>query len=128
MNNYISKGDNFKFTLGSGQTAVVVGAPLKVGNIVGVVASLTRNNQTVFINQASAEGDEAILATTGIFEVAKAAPLVIAAGDALYFDVADNNVNKTAAGNTLMGYAVTPALSAATTVEIMLAYQPVQAT
>lgn len=127
MNNYISKGDNFKVVLGNGQTAVAVGAPLVVGNIVGIVASLTRNNQTVFVGQASAEGDEAIVATTGIFEVAKAGSLVIAAGDALYFDVADDNVNKTAVGNTLMGYAVTPALSAATTVEVMLAFQPVQA-
>ena len=126
MNNYISKGDNFKFVLGSGQIAVAVGAPLVVGNIVGIVQSLTRVNQPVFIDQASAEGDEAIVATTGIFSVAKAAPLVIAAGDALYFDVADGNVNKTAEDNTLMGYAVTPALSAATTVEIMLAFQPAQ--
>jgi predicted RecA/RadA family phage recombinase len=54
-----------------------------------------------------------------LVEIAKEAPLVISLGDKVYWDVADNVVNKTASGNYLCGTCVKAAASADTTVEIM---------
>lgn len=46
--------------------------------------------------------------------IGKAGALAIGVGDALYWDDTNKVVNKTASGNTLMGYALEPCASADT--------------
>lgn len=60
------------------------------------------------------------LAVTGVHTVPKATSLAIAAGDVLYWDVADAEVNKTAASNYRIGVAAELAASNDTTVSIRL--------
>lgn len=50
----------------------------------------------------------------------KAAPLAIGVGDNVYWDVADGNINKSAAGNTMCGFCIAAAASNDTTVDIFL--------
>lgn len=118
--NYISSGDTVTVVLTSGQTGFKSGDMYKIGGQVGVILSLTRNGETVFNNVASAEGDIAVVALEGIFDVAKATPLVINLGDAVYYDVADEEVNKSSSGNTFAGFCVEAAGSSATTVKVRL--------
>lgn len=120
MQNYIAPGDTMEVALGSGETGVSAGDAYLVGDRVGVVASLTRNGQTVFANQASAEGDIAIVRTRGVYSLPKEAPLVIDQGDLLYWDDSEGEVTKTATDNTVIGFAFTGAVSAAVTVEVDL--------
>lgn len=61
------------------------------------------------------------IALEGVFTIPKAAPLVIAAGDKLYWDDTNKVLNKTSSGNTFAGFATAPAVSAATTVNVKLA-------
>lgn len=117
--NYIHNGDRFEATLGSGETTVKAGDGRLIGTMFGVVLSLTRAGQTVFKNQASAEGDIAVCAMEGVFTVSKLAPLVINLGDKLYWDNTAKVLNKTNT-NTFVGYAWQAALSADTTVQIKL--------
>jgi len=120
MQNYICDGSDITVSLGSGETAVKSGDAYKIGDQVGVVSSLTRNGQTVFDNQASAENDVAVVKLTGVYELPKEAPLVIDLGDRVYWDDTEKEVTKTAASNTFMGFAYAAAVSAATTVQVRL--------
>ena len=67
-----------------------------------------------------ADGETGEVAIQEVWEVPKAAPLVIAQGDLVYWDVADGNINKTATDNVLAGVAFAGAVSAATTVLVKL--------
>lgn len=67
-----------------------------------------------------ADGAEGELAVDEVWEIAKAAPLVIDQGDIVYWDTADGNLNKTATDNTQAGYAFADAASAATTVFVKI--------
>ena len=67
-----------------------------------------------------ASGALGALAVEGVFEIAKEAPLVIAAGDKVYWVAANSNVNKTALNNIYVGKAVKAAADAATTVLVRL--------
>ena len=92
--------------------AVSSGDFVKVGNIFGVA-------------QSDAEsGADVVIRTDGVHSLPKAAPLAISQGDAVYWDVADGEFNKTASGNWFCGVAVAAAASADTTVDIRLNATP----
>ena len=66
---------------------------------------------------ANVEGTYAIM---GRMIVTKATGIVMTVGDKIYFDVADDNVNKSASGNTQCGICYEGAGSSATEIEILL--------
>lgn len=70
-----------------------------------------------------ANGLKGDIALEGVVDIAKEAPLVITAGDKVYWDNANRRVNKTAAAQINVGVAVADALSADTTVRIKLRCQ-----
>lgn len=67
-----------------------------------------------------ANGAAGELAIAEVWQLPKAAPLVIDQGDLVYWDAADRNLNKTATDNTLAGFAFAGAASAATTVAVKI--------
>lgn len=105
--NHIQKGSAMPYTNATGSD-IASGDVVVVGTLVGIAMGDIADTAT---------GE---LAIEEVWEVAKAAPLVIAQGDLLYWDTADSNVNKTATDNTLAGVAFAGAVSAATTVYIKL--------
>lgn len=117
--NHIAEGNTMEVVLTSGQTGFASGDAYEKNAVVGVILSLTRSGQTVFNNVASAEGDIATVSLSGVFELPKEAPLVINQGDALYFDAAANEVNKTNT-DTPIGFAFAAAGSSDTTVQVRL--------
>lgn len=119
MQNFICDGNTHTVTLGSGETTFAAGDIYKVGVMVGVIASLTRNGQTVFKNQASAAGDIAVVRYAGVYELVKATGAVTL-GAKLYYDATADNVTTTSSGNTFIGYAYTAQLSGDATVQVLL--------
>jgi predicted RecA/RadA family phage recombinase len=73
----------------------------------------------VAVNAALANVEN-VYVYAGKVTIPKAAPLVINTLDQVYWVTADGNVNKTASGNTPCGFCVENALSADTTVTILL--------
>jgi len=73
----------------------------------------------IAVNAALISTDN-IYAYMGKVTLPKAAPLTIAVGDIVYWDVADGNLNKSASGNTMCGFCIAAAASADTTVDIFL--------
>jgi len=67
-----------------------------------------------------ADGAVGSVAIGEVWELPKAAPLVIAQGDRVYWDVADGNINKTATDNEDAGVAFVAAASAATVVQVLI--------
>lgn len=105
--NHVQEGKIMAWTNDTGSD-VASGDVVKVGNRVGVALG----------DIASTE--EGSVAMSEVFEVPKVAALAVTAGDDLYWDVLDGNMNKTASGNTLAGYAFADAAADATTVKINL--------
>lgn len=87
---------------------VASGALVKVGQIFGVA------------QHDAASGAPVQLDTQGVYTLPAASAVVIAVGDALFWDVADGNFNKTAASNHYLGVAVGASGNGATTVDIRL--------
>tara|TARA_R110002073_G_scaffold120601_1_gene262646 strand:- start:19895 stop:20233 length:339 start_codon:yes stop_codon:yes gene_type:complete len=87
---------------------IVSGQFVKVGSIFGVAQS------------DAASGADVVIDTQGVYTLPKNAPLVISAGDPVYWDVADAEFNKTALANWYCGVCAVAALSADTTVAIRL--------
>ena len=104
MKNFISNGKTVLLTVPAG--GVASGQMVLFGTkpVVCVVAGV--ENDVIAVN------------TSGVYLLPKAAPLVMAQGDIVYFDEADAELNKTAVGNTHVGYVVKAALSADTEVEV----------
>lgn len=119
-NNLVQPGHVMTYTLGSGETAVASGKGILIGAIVGVVISLQRNDQTVFKNVASAEGDVAEVALNGVYVLEKTTGEAWTQGAKLYWNNTTKKFTTTASGNTFGGYANAGALSAATTGEVLL--------
>lgn len=105
--NHVQPGAIMPWTNGTGSD-VSSGDVVLVGTRVGIALG------------DIADGAEGQVAITEVWEVPKAAPLVIDQGDLVYWDAADGNVNKTATDNTLAGFAFEAAVSAATTVKVKL--------
>ncbi|MFW6299489.1 MAG: DUF2190 family protein [Oceanicaulis sp.] len=81
---------------------------VKVGSVFGVA-------------QTDADaGDTVTLDTQGVYELPVASAVVVAVGDALYWDVADGEFNKTAASNWFLGVAVTAAGNGVTSAQVRL--------
>ena len=87
---------------------VVSGEFVKVGNIFGVAQS------------DALSGASVVLDTQGVHTLPKATSLAISQGDAVYWDVADANFNKTASGNWFCGVATAAAGSSDTTFNVRL--------
>lgn len=105
MKNYIEKGDFIHS---------VLDATVKGGDVVAVQDLL---------GVAVTDGDGVNLqavAVNGVFELPKVAGLAIAQGKKCYFVTADKNVNTTASGNTLIGFAWETSDAAATTVRVKI--------
>jgi predicted RecA/RadA family phage recombinase len=103
--NFIQNGDIITV---AAPAAVDSGDFVKVGSLFGVA-----------ITDAVSGADVAI-AVTGVHELPKAAPLVINAGDPVYWSTSNGNFSKTAASNWYVGVAAEGAVSAATTVKVRL--------
>lgn len=103
--NYIQEGRYLEVTA---PATVTSGDLVKVGQIFGVA------------QHDAASGAEVQIATQGVHELPAASAVVIAIGDALYWDVADGNFNKSATGNHFLGVAVGASGNGVTTVAIRL--------
>ena len=103
--NYVQKGENLTL---AAPADVLSGAGVVVGSIFGIAMGNALSGASVD------------LATTGVFTMAKVSALAIAVGDIVYFDNATKLVNKTAAGNTRIGLAVTAAANPSGTVQVRL--------
>lgn len=89
---------------------VVAGTLQIVGAIVGVALGSTNTKTGTYM-----------LATKGIFLLAKKTTDVVAAGALLYWDSGNSYLTTTASGNTKAGYAHKAAGNGTTTVELILA-------
>jgi predicted RecA/RadA family phage recombinase len=105
MKNFIQNGRTISLTA---PYAVLSGGGLLVGSIFGVAS----------FNAAISETVEAQL--EGVFELPKTSALAIAIGERLYWDNTARVVNKTVAGNTLIGVAVSTAADPSPTVLVRL--------
>lgn len=105
--NHIQEGKVMTWTNGTGSD-VSAGDVVLVTNRIGIALGDIANG---------AKGE---LAIEEVWEIDKAAPLVIDQGDLVYWDAADGNVNKTATDNTLAGFAFVAAASADTTVMVKI--------
>lgn len=104
MQNYISAGNTIRFTAGAAYSA---GDAVQVGGFNGVVQDDVANGAT------------GILAVIGVFKVAKLAGAAIDQGDALYLN-SSKEVTKTPGSLKFYGIAAEAALSAATTMNVLL--------
>lgn len=107
MKNYIQPGDTL--TLAAPAGGVVSGNAYLIGAGIFGVAGAT-----------AAQTLDFPIKVTGVFDLPKTAALAIAAGDLLYWDNTARELNKTAAGNILVGVAVAPAPNPSATVRIKL--------
>lgn len=121
MKNYVQPGDVISYTLGSGETTLASGKAVKIGLLVGVIASLARNGQTVFFDKASAENDVAQVQLEGVFTLPKTTGEAWTQGAKVYWDNTAKSVTTTAAGNTAMGYAWAAYSSGAASGDVLLA-------
>lgn len=88
--------------------AVTSGKLVVVGSLVGICST------------DAASGVDVAIATEGVYSYAKTSALAIAVGDKVYYDSANDVLNKTASGNTLVGVAVAAAANPSDTVIFML--------
>jgi len=105
--NHVQAGATMPWTNGTGSD-VLSGDVVVVGNFVGVALG------------DIADGAAGELAIGEVWEVPKNNALVIAQGDAVYWDVADGEINKTAEDNYYAGLAFAGATETATTVKVKL--------
>jgi predicted RecA/RadA family phage recombinase len=96
MKNFIQPGENLTF---AAPYAVTAGAGALVGSVFGVAQS------------AAANGEEVVLLTEGVFEMAKATGQAWTVGLKLYWDNSAKNITSTASANTLVGAATAAALT-----------------
>lgn len=105
MKKYIQKGD---IVTVPAPAAVASGKLVVIGSLIGLA------------QKAAANAEPVPLVTEGVHKYAKAGSLAIAVGDKLYYVAANDHLNKTASGNTLVGIAVAAAAADDTTVEFKL--------
>ncbi|MBB3965946.1 DUF2190 family protein [Rhizobium metallidurans] len=105
MKNYTQKGDVITV---AAPAAVTSGKLVVIGSLVGVA------------QKDAANGADVPIVTEGVIRYAKVSALAIAVGDKVYYDSTNDQLNKTASGNTLVGIAVVPAANPSPTVEFKL--------
>lgn len=91
--------------------AITSGAPVKVGNIIGVALGTAAIGQTVSVSICGAFSG-----------LAKETGAAWAVGDTLYWDATNSRFTKTSSGNTFAGYAYAAALSADATGSVLLSH------
>jgi predicted RecA/RadA family phage recombinase len=101
MQNFNQPGEVIPLTAPEG--GVVAGTPVLIGSLVVVPCV------------SAAAGAQFSAAITGVFTVPKATGATWAEGEKIYWDVADEEFNKSSSGNTLAGVAVAAAGSGDTT-------------
>lgn len=106
MKNLIQPGKSIDITAPAG--GVTSGLIVVIGSLIGVGAATV------------AQGEQVAISTEGVFELPKVSALAIATGDKVYWDAVAKNVNKTSAGNTLIGIAVADAANPSATAKIKL--------
>ena len=104
--NYIQEGEILTVTAGA--TAIVSGAVVLIGKRVGIALA-----DIPALGAGSAS-------VTGVWAVTKLGADAVAQGDLLYWDAANSRLTTTAAGNTLAGFAATPAGAGVGTVNIKI--------
>lgn len=88
---------------------VVSGQIIAIGDMVGVVLG------------DALIGEKVVVCFKGVFALPKVAPQVQAIGVKVYFDATAGNITTTSSGNKFIGYVWAAAISAATTVDVVLA-------
>lgn len=106
MKNFVQPGKSIDVPAPAGGS--VAGRPVIIGSLIGI-ASVTAVATTLISIQPG-----------GVWTLPKTQALAIAIGDKLYWDAINNVVNKTAAGNTLIGTAVSVAANPSDTVDVLL--------
>lgn len=112
MAKIMSSTENTKTIKASHTAATTAGTPV-----------LVNSRLCVPVNSADANAENIFADDVPVLEIGKAAPLVITAGDTVYWDDTNKVVNKTAGGNTKCGIAVEDAASADTLAYIALMRQ-----
>lgn len=110
MKNFVQPGDVVTVPA---PAAVTSGKIVVIGSLVGVA------------QKAAANGEDLPLLTEGVVSYAKVSALAIAVGDKVYYDAANDVVNKTASGNTLVGVAVAVSANPSPTAKFKLGATPV---
>lgn len=105
MKNYVQRGDVVTVPA---PAVVTSGKLVVIGSLVGVA------------QKDAANGADLPLVTEGVIRYAKVSALAIAVGDKVYYDSTNDQLNKTASGNTLVGIAVAAAANPSATVEFKL--------
>lgn len=105
MINHVQRGDTITIPA---PAAVTSGGVVVAGALVGIA------------NGDAASGDPVDVDVTGVFELPKVAALAIGVGDVVYWDAANGLANKTASGNTKLGYATEAAANPSATVKVRL--------
>ncbi|HWP25926.1 MAG TPA: DUF2190 family protein [Xanthobacteraceae bacterium] len=106
MKNFIQRGDMVTVTAPTG--GVTSGQGVLVGNLFGIAA------------KAAAEGESVEIATVGVYELAKLASALIAAGDRVAWDNTAKQVVLPATGMVPVGIATFAAGNGVTTVRVRL--------
>lgn len=88
--------------------AVSADEVVQVGQIVGMAVHSADN------------GDPVEIAVEGVFEFPVLGTDVVAVGELLYWDTANDRLTKTGSGNLLVGYAVGASANGVTTVDVRL--------
>jgi predicted RecA/RadA family phage recombinase len=105
MKNYDQRGDVITVPA---PAAVTSGKLVVIGSLVGIA------------QKDAASGADVPLVTEGVHRYAKVSALAIAIGDKLYYDATNDQLNKTASGNTLVGVATVVAANPSPTVGFKL--------
>jgi predicted RecA/RadA family phage recombinase len=105
MKNFVQPGLSVPLPMPYDRTS---GQGVLVGALFGVVAA------------DALSGVTADVAVSGVFDINKEAPLVIAVGARVFWDNTNRRVTTTATGNVAIGHAVVAAASADTTVRVRL--------
>lgn len=110
MQNFVQPGN--RITVAAAPAALDSGEPCLIGSMFGIACGPAES------------GAEVVLAITGVYTIPKTSALAIDQGDACYWDAGEAAVNKTAAGNYLVGYAVEDAANPSATCKVRLAGIP----
>lgn len=109
MKNFIQTGEIFPHTVTSGEATINPGDVVVEGNLIGIAQT----------GGTYALSSIVTVKRSGVYKLAKAAPLVITKGDKIYWDATAKKVTKTAS-DRLLGVAWEGATENATTVEVLL--------
>ena len=105
MKTHIQRGDTLTIPA---PAAVLSGGVVVAGAIAGIA------------NGDAAAGAPVDVDVTGVFSLPKVSALAIAIGDVVYWDATAGLANKTASGNTKLGYATEAAVNPSASVAVRL--------